>query len=100
MGPLIAVLAVAGFFLYRAGEAPVQVEFTQWKLTDEENHLLADRAQRDLERRREDNTRKPVDEAKKRTDLARADALRVAGMHDWVREYFDAYRAAVVAGSR
>jgi hypothetical protein len=79
----------------KANVARAKAEFSDWKLAAAENRILADRAQRVEEQRREDNTRKAIDEAKKRTEVARADAVRVAGMHGRVREQFDAYRAAV-----
>lgn len=62
----------------KAATARVQADFADWKATAAENRTLADRAQRTEEQRREDSTRKVIDEARTETLAAQADAVRAA----------------------
>lgn len=50
---IAATLAFTHFFVYRAGKATVRTEFDAYKLAQSEQRILADRAQRTEETRRQ-----------------------------------------------
>jgi hypothetical protein len=97
---LAAVLAFAGAFLYRAGRAAVQSEFTQWKLTAQENRLLADRAQRTEEQRRQAVADQEAQNANSKLVRARADAVIANAAAGKLRGQLAAYIAAVRRASQ
>lgn len=94
---LAAFLAFTHFLAYRAGRAAVRAEFDAYKTAQAEQRLLADRAQRHEETRRQSAIDKEAADASARiatleTDLAgarsAADGLRLAaaGAADRVRK--------------
>lgn len=97
---LAAVLAFAGFFIYRAGRATVQVEFTQWKLAAQENRILADRAQRTEEQRKQSIADKEAEDASQKIVRARADVAIANAAAGKLRDQLTAYIAAVRRASQ
>lgn len=71
-------LALAGFFLYRAGRASLRGEFDAYKLAQQEARILADKAQRTEEQRAAAVT-KEVEDAQ---PVFRAEARDAAALPD------------------
>jgi len=72
-------LALAGFFLYRAGRASLRGEFDAYKLAQQEARILADKAQRTEEQRRVAAITKGVEDAQ---PVFRAEARDAAALPD------------------
>jgi len=90
-----AVLAFAGLKLYHAGQASTQVEFDAWKLAAAENRMLADRAQRAEEQRRQEVVNQEAKDAAQKLTQARADGVAAAAARDSMRDQLSTFLAAV-----
>lgn len=90
-----ALLAAVFAFGYRSGCAAVQTDFDEWKVTAQESRLLADRAQRVEEQRKQTVADGEAKDAAQKLTQARADAARAAAARDGVQGQLAAYIAAV-----
>ena len=90
-----AVLGFAGLKLYRAGQADTQADFDAWKLAAAESRVLADRAQRTEEQRRQDIVNQEIKNAAQELDQARAADAAASAAHERVRNQLSAFLAAV-----
>lgn len=69
-------LVLYGAFSYRAGKASVRAEFDSYKIAQQESRILADRAQRTEEARRQDAITKEAEDAQKQTNVVEPDIRR------------------------
>ncbi|MFS2047578.1 DUF2514 family protein [Variovorax sp. Varisp41] len=79
-------LALAGFFLYRAGRASLRGEFDAYKLAQQEARILADKAQRMEEQRRAAAVTKEVEDAQARITSLEDDLRGARAAADGLRE--------------
>lgn len=71
-------LVLYGAFSYRAGKASVRAEFDSYKIAQQESRILADRAQRTEEVRRNEAITKEAEDAQKQTNVVEPDILRAS----------------------
>lgn len=71
---LAIVLGLAGAFLYKAGKATVRADFDAYRLSQQEARILADKAQRTEEQRRQTAVDKEAQDAQIKITALEADA--------------------------
>ncbi|SDX11909.1 Protein of unknown function [Variovorax sp. YR634] len=105
--PLIIALLLAGLLGQRvqvsnakANVARAKLEFSEWKTIAAENRILADRAQRTEEQRKQAVADKEAQDANSKLVQARADAVIASAAAGKLRDQLAAYIAAVRRASQ
>ncbi|MDQ0082958.1 putative iron-regulated membrane protein [Variovorax boronicumulans] len=100
--PLIIALLLVGLLGQRvqvsnakANVVRAKLEFSEWKTTAAENRILADRAQRNEEQRKQAVADKEAQDANSKLVQARADAVVASAAASRLRDQLAAYIAAV-----